>query len=168
VLRLAIAILLAAATTVSVPAQLPAQAPAQNPEKLVPAAPAQAGTPIDKSLRWVRRKSPPPKPPWPNPTGPPLKPNSTPARRPSSRRPRPLRLGYVADAQNRLDDAASLYRRAIAADSQSFEAHLSLGMLLARQANAQPNASDTAAKLTEARGELATSTTLDPGDAGPA
>jgi len=65
--------------------------------------------------------------------------------------------GYVADAQNRLDDAASLYRRAIEANSQSFEAHLSLGLLLARQN-----------KLDDARPELAVATTLDPGTAGPA
>ena len=65
--------------------------------------------------------------------------------------------GYVADAQNRLDDAAALYRRAIAADPKSFEAHLSLGLLLARQK-----------KLDEARPELAVATTLDPGEAGPA
>ena len=64
--------------------------------------------------------------------------------------------GYVADAQNRLDDAGRLYRRAVDADPQSFEAHLSLGLLLARQGN-----------LAEARPELATATTLDPGDAGP-
>ena len=64
--------------------------------------------------------------------------------------------GYVADAQNRLDDAAALYRRAIAANPQSFEAHLSLGLLLARQN-----------KFDEARPELAAATTLDPGDAGP-
>ena len=64
--------------------------------------------------------------------------------------------GYVADAQNRLDSAAGLYRRAVDADPQSFEAHLSLGLLLARQGN-----------LAEARPELATATTLDPGDAGP-
>jgi Flp pilus assembly protein TadD len=76
--------------------------------------------------------------------------------------------GYVADAQNRLDDATALYHRAIEADSQSFQAHLSLGLLLARQANAQPNASDSAAKLTEARSEISTATTLDPGDAGSA
>lgn len=63
--------------------------------------------------------------------------------------------GYVADAQNRLDDAAALYRRAVAADPQSFESHLSLGLLLARQG-----------KLGEARPELAAATTLDPGDAG--
>ncbi len=66
-------------------------------------------------------------------------------------------LGYVADAQGRLDDAAGLYRRAIAADSKSFEAYLSLGLLLARQG-----------KPDEARPELETATTLDPGDAGPA
>jgi tetratricopeptide (TPR) repeat protein len=66
-------------------------------------------------------------------------------------------LGYVADAQGRLDDAASLYRRAIAANPKSLEAHLSLGLLLARQG-----------KPDEARPELATATTLDPGTAGPA
>ncbi|MFP5207877.1 MAG: tetratricopeptide repeat protein [Acidobacteriota bacterium] len=66
-------------------------------------------------------------------------------------------LGYIADAQNRLSDAASYYRRAIAANPQSFEAHLSLGLLLAREG-----------KLTEARPELVTATTLDPGVAGPA
>ena len=65
--------------------------------------------------------------------------------------------GYVADAQNRLDDAAALYRRAIAADPKSFEAHISLGLLLARQN-----------KLDEARPELVAATTLDPGEAGPA
>lgn len=64
--------------------------------------------------------------------------------------------GYVADAQNRLDDAASLYRRAVEANPNSFEAHLSLGLLLARQG-----------KLDEARSELVTATGLDPGDAGP-
>jgi len=66
-------------------------------------------------------------------------------------------LGYVADAQNRLDDAADLYRKAIAANPKSFEAHLSLGLLLAREG-----------KLDEARPELVTATTLDPGAAGPA
>lgn len=64
--------------------------------------------------------------------------------------------GYVADAQNRFDDAAALYRRAIAADPKSFEAHLSLGLLLARQG-----------KPDEARPELAAATTLDPGEARP-
>ena len=65
--------------------------------------------------------------------------------------------GYVADAQNRLDDAANLYRRATEADPQSLEAHLSLGLLLARQG-----------KVAEARTELQAATSLDPGDAGPA
>ena len=65
--------------------------------------------------------------------------------------------GYVADAQNRLDDAVALYRRAVDANPKSFEAHLSLGLLLARQG-----------KPDQARPELATSTNLDPGDAGPA
>ena len=65
--------------------------------------------------------------------------------------------GYVADAQNRLDDAEGLYRRAVDADPKSFEAHLSLGLLLARQG-----------KVDDARPELAVATNLDPGDAGPA
>jgi len=65
--------------------------------------------------------------------------------------------GYVADAQNRLDDAAGLYQRAIQADPESFEAHLSLGLLLARQGRTE-----------DARTELSAATTLDPGDAGPA
>lgn len=64
--------------------------------------------------------------------------------------------GYVADAQNRLDQAAAFYQRAIAADPKSFEAHISLGLLLARQQ-----------KFAEARPELLTATTLDPGEAGP-
>lgn len=65
--------------------------------------------------------------------------------------------GYVADAQNRLDDAAGLYRRATLANPKSFEAHLSLGLLLARQR-----------KPDEARPELVAATKLDPGEAGPA
>jgi tetratricopeptide (TPR) repeat protein len=65
--------------------------------------------------------------------------------------------GYVADAQDRVDDAAGLYRRAAEAGPQSFAAHLSLGLLLARQG-----------KQAEARPELAIATTLDPGEAGPA
>ena len=65
--------------------------------------------------------------------------------------------GYAADAQNRLDEAAGLYRRAVAANPKSFEAHLSLGLLLARQE-----------KPDEARPELTAATTLDPGEAGPA
>jgi predicted Zn-dependent protease len=65
--------------------------------------------------------------------------------------------GYVADAQNRLPDAESFYRRAIDADPKSFEAHISLGLLLAREG-----------KVEDARPELAIATHLDPGDAGPA
>jgi tetratricopeptide (TPR) repeat protein len=65
--------------------------------------------------------------------------------------------GYVADAQGRLDDAAKLYRRATEADSKSFEAHLSLGLLLARQG-----------KPDDARPELLAATELDPGQADPA
>ncbi len=65
--------------------------------------------------------------------------------------------GYVADAQSRLDDAVGLYRRAVEANPQSFEAHISLGLALARQG-----------KLGDARPELVAATTLDPGDAGAA
>ena len=65
--------------------------------------------------------------------------------------------GYVADAQNRLDDAVGFYKRAIAANPKSLEAHLSLGLLLARQG-----------KQDEARPELAMATTLEPGEGGPA
>jgi tetratricopeptide (TPR) repeat protein len=64
--------------------------------------------------------------------------------------------GFVADAQNRLDAAESLYQRAIAADPKSFEAHVSLGLLLAREG-----------KLEQARPELAEATTLDAGETGP-
>ena len=64
--------------------------------------------------------------------------------------------GYVADAQNRFDEAAALYRRAISANPNSFEAHISLGLLLARQN-----------KLSDARPELVIATTLDPGVADP-
>lgn len=64
--------------------------------------------------------------------------------------------GYIADAQDRRDDAAGLYKRAIGANPQSLEAHLSLGLLLARQG-----------KFYEARPELAIATTLEAGDAGP-
>jgi tetratricopeptide (TPR) repeat protein len=65
--------------------------------------------------------------------------------------------GYVADAQNRLDDAAGFYRRATEADPQSFEARLSFGLLLARQN-----------KLEEAREQLNEATKLNPGEGGPA
>jgi tetratricopeptide (TPR) repeat protein len=63
--------------------------------------------------------------------------------------------GYVANAENRPEDAAGFYRRAVEANPKSFEAHVELGLLLARQG-----------KLAEARPELAAATTLDPGAAG--
>ena len=65
--------------------------------------------------------------------------------------------GYVADHQDRLDRAADFYRRAIEANPNSFESHLALGLLLARQGNKD-----------EAHNELLAATTLDPGEAGPA
>jgi len=65
--------------------------------------------------------------------------------------------GYVADHQDHLDAAAGFYRRAIGANPNSFEAHLALGLLLARQG-----------KKDEAHTELLAATTLDPGEAGPA
>jgi Flp pilus assembly protein TadD len=64
--------------------------------------------------------------------------------------------GYVADAQNRPEAAAGLYRRAVEANPHSFEAHVELGMLLARQN-----------KNSDARRELAAATQLDAGEAGP-
>lgn len=65
--------------------------------------------------------------------------------------------GYTADAQNKLDDSAEFYRRAVKADPKSFESQISLGLVLARQG-----------KLDEARPELEAATALDPEDAGPA
>lgn len=62
---------------------------------------------------------------------------------------------YVADMENRSDDAAALYRRATIAEPNSFRAHLSLGLLLAR-----------VNKPEEARTELIAATALDPGDLG--
>lgn len=64
--------------------------------------------------------------------------------------------GYVADVQNRPADAASLYRRAVTADPNAFDAHLLLGMLLAREG-----------KTDEAKPELMRATQLDPGEGGP-
>lgn len=64
--------------------------------------------------------------------------------------------GYVADAQNRIDDAIGFYRRSTTADPKSLEAHLSLGLLLARQNKSE-----------EARPELEAATKLEPGPAGP-
>ncbi len=63
--------------------------------------------------------------------------------------------GYATDAQNHADDAAAFYRRAIAADNSMLEAHLSLGLLLARQN-----------KLDEARTELQAATQLNAAENG--
>jgi predicted Zn-dependent protease len=63
--------------------------------------------------------------------------------------------GYVADSQNRVADAEGLYLRSIEADHKRFEAHLSLGLLLAREG-----------KEVEARPELLAATTLDAGEDG--
>jgi predicted Zn-dependent protease len=65
--------------------------------------------------------------------------------------------GYVADEQNKSDDAAAFYGRAVKADPNRFEARLAYGLLLARQA-----------KLDEARPQLEAATRLDPGAAGTA
>lgn len=64
--------------------------------------------------------------------------------------------GYIADAQNRPDEAAAFYRRAIQANANSFEANLSLGLLLARTG-----------KLEEARTALQAATKLDSTGTGP-
>ena len=65
--------------------------------------------------------------------------------------------GYLADAQERNGDAAALYRKAIDANPRSFEAQISLGLLLARMG-----------KPAEARPALLAATALDPGVAGSA
>jgi predicted Zn-dependent protease len=65
--------------------------------------------------------------------------------------------GYVADAENKAEDAAGLYGRAVKADPVSFGARLELGLVLARLG-----------RVDEARVELAAATKLDAGDAGPA
>lgn len=65
--------------------------------------------------------------------------------------------GYAADEQGRNDDAAALYKRAVAADPKSFNAQISLGLLLARMG-----------KPAEARPALWAATELDPGPTGPA
>lgn len=64
--------------------------------------------------------------------------------------------GYAADEQGRNDDAVALYKRAVAADPKSFNAQISLGLLLARMG-----------KTAEARPALWTATELDPGPVGP-
>jgi tetratricopeptide (TPR) repeat protein len=63
--------------------------------------------------------------------------------------------GYAADALNQLDQAAAYYQRAVKANPKSFEAQLSLGLLLARQG-----------KLDEAKPALESATQLNPGEAG--
>jgi len=65
--------------------------------------------------------------------------------------------GYLADVQGRNDDAVGLYRKALEANPKSFEAEISLGLLLARMG-----------KPVEAHPALETATRLDPGDAGAA
>ena len=65
--------------------------------------------------------------------------------------------GYLADARGRNEDAIGLYRKALDANPKSFEAEVSLGLLLARLN-----------KPTEARPALEAATKLDAGDAGPA
>jgi tetratricopeptide (TPR) repeat protein len=60
-------------------------------------------------------------------------------------------LGFSQEALDQTSNAADTYRRAIAADPKYFEAHLSLGLLLARSG-----------KHDEARAELLTATTLTP------
>ncbi|HEY1578192.1 MAG TPA: tetratricopeptide repeat protein [Terracidiphilus sp.] len=63
--------------------------------------------------------------------------------------------GYSAEHQDQLDKAAAFYRRAVETNPNSFESHLALGLLLARQG-----------KRDEAHTELETSTKLEPGEAG--
>jgi len=65
--------------------------------------------------------------------------------------------GYLADAQGRNDDAIAFYNKALQANPKSFEAEVSLGLLLARLG-----------KAADARPALETATTLDPGAAGAA
>jgi tetratricopeptide (TPR) repeat protein len=65
--------------------------------------------------------------------------------------------GYLADAQGRNGDAVALYRKAIAANPKSFEAQISLGLLLARMG-----------KPAEARPALWDAAMMDAGAAGPA
>ena len=64
--------------------------------------------------------------------------------------------GYVADVQSRTADAIHLYQRAVQADPKMFDAHLMLGMLLAREGQTE-----------EARAQLVQATQLDAGEGGP-
>lgn len=63
--------------------------------------------------------------------------------------------GYAADAQGRSDDALKFYNRAVTANPNSFEAQISLGLLLARTG-----------KDAEAKPALEAATRLDPGSLG--
>jgi tetratricopeptide (TPR) repeat protein len=63
--------------------------------------------------------------------------------------------GYLADAEGRNADAVAFYQKAVGANPASFEAQISLGLLLARMG-----------KPGEARPALWAATTLDPGDQG--
>lgn len=65
--------------------------------------------------------------------------------------------GYMADAQGRNDDAIGLYKKALSVNPRSFEAEVSLGLLLARLG-----------KAVEARPALEAATGLDAGQAGAA
>ena len=64
--------------------------------------------------------------------------------------------GYVADAQGRNDDAVKLYQKASELNPKSFEAQVSLGLLLARMG-----------KSSQAKAALEIATSLDSGAAGP-
>jgi Flp pilus assembly protein TadD len=147
VFRFALFFLLVASLAAS--AQEPVQAPAQNPPGSTPA----TGLPQSESAQVAEAESAIAKSDW--------KTAETALNLWLASNPRDARAlfdsGYVADAQNRPADARDLYRRAIDADPKSFEAHLSLGLLLARQGDAE-----------NARPELAIATTLDPGDSGSA
>lgn len=60
-------------------------------------------------------------------------------------------LGYVAQAENRVEEAVEDYRKAIAADPKQFESRLALGLILAQQG-----------KTDEARQQLRQATQLTP------
>jgi len=128
-----------------------AQDAAQSPEKQVPATPAIVPEPSQVSAEVLAAEAELAKSNW--------KAAETKLDPWLAAHPRDARAlfdaGYVADAENRLDDAAGLYKRAVEANPNSFEAQLSLGLVLARQG-----------KLEEARPALAAATALDPGEAG--
>jgi tetratricopeptide (TPR) repeat protein len=163
VFRLAIFFLLFAGTTAwaqesssapaAAPALPPAEAPATQPGEIPSSAPAEAAaSPQPVSEEVVQAEAAIVKSDWKaaqDKLDPWLKDHPEDARA-------LFDAGYVADAQDRLDDAVALYERAVGADPKSFEAHASLGLLLARQN-----------KTDDARPELAAAAALDPGDAGP-